>query len=60
MPLLSIWRDPKFLRTDNFAGFFETRRRALLAIVEGAMGKQAVITSELPPESGAEVDDDEE
>ncbi len=52
--------DPKFLRADDFRSFFDSRKTALLAIVEEAMGKQAVITSELAPENGFEADEDEE
>jgi hypothetical protein len=52
--------DPKFLRADDFKGFLEARRAALLTIVEKAMGKQAVVTSEPSLENGAELDDDEE
>jgi hypothetical protein len=52
--------DPQFLRADEFKRFFEARRAALLAVVEGAMGKQAIITSEPSSENGAELEDDEE
>jgi hypothetical protein len=58
--LLTHYIEPKFLRADDFEGFFKARRGALLAIVEEAMGKQAVVTSEPSPEGSAEGDDDEE
>ena len=32
--------DPKFLRSDDFQGFFDARRSTLLALVEDAMGSR--------------------
>ena len=52
--------DPGFLRSDNFTGFFEARKSSLLALVEEAMGKKAIMTSELAMDNGFESDDDEE
>lgn len=46
--------DPALLRSDDFEGFFRTRKATLLALVERAMGKQAIITNE------AAIDDDPE
>jgi hypothetical protein len=48
------------LRTDDFKGFFDSRKGALLALVEQSMDKHAVVTSEPSPENGSELDDDEE
>jgi len=31
--------DPKFMRTDDFHGFFAARKEAILTRIEGAMGK---------------------
>lgn len=52
--------DPKFLRSDDFQGFFDTRRSTLLALVEDAMGKQAVASSAGGPENGFEAEEDDE
>jgi hypothetical protein len=52
--------DPRFLRADDFTGFFDSRRTALLALVEEAMGKQALVAGEPLHESVSERDDDEE
>jgi hypothetical protein len=38
--------DPALLRSDEFDGFFQERKAALPAVVERAMGKQAIVTSE--------------
>jgi len=37
--LRSHFIDPEALRSDDFSGFFEKRREALLKLVEEAMGK---------------------
>jgi len=50
--------DPQLLRSDEFDQFFQTRKAALLAMVEKVMGKQAVTSQEPPPEDG--VDDQDE
>lgn len=34
--------DPKTLRTDDFHSFYETRKQALLNLIEGAMGKSGI------------------
>jgi hypothetical protein len=52
--------EPKFLRADDFQGFFEARRATLLTLVEEAMGKQAISTFMAAPENGFEPDEDEE
>ncbi|MCU1285328.1 MAG: hypothetical protein JWO13_1678 [Acidobacteriales bacterium] len=52
--------EPKFLRADDFEGFFAFRRETLLRLVEETMGKQAVATSASDGENGLEADDEEE
>ncbi len=42
--------DPSFLRTDDFDGFFQARKAALLRLIEHAMGKRAIVTNEPVPE----------
>jgi hypothetical protein len=46
--------DPALLRSDDFDGFFRDRKATLLALVERAMGKQAIVTSEPPIEDASE------
>jgi hypothetical protein len=48
--------DPAFLRADDFASTYEARKRAILAVVERAMGKTSVTSNE----SVASDEDDEE
>jgi hypothetical protein len=48
--------DPALLRSDDFDGFFSNRKAALLALVERAMGKQAIATSEAAIEDASESD----
>ncbi len=50
--------ETQLLRADDFEQFFQARKRALLIMVEKAMGKQAVVSQEPPPEDG--VDDEDE
>jgi hypothetical protein len=45
------------LRADDFHGFFRERKAALLALVERAMGKQAVVSSEEAAEDGSETEE---
>ncbi len=49
--------DPVLLRTDNFEEFFRQRKAALLALIELAMGKQAVTSTEAPPNDEFDEDD---
>ena len=49
---------PKYLRQDDFEGFFQDRKAALLNLVEMAMGKQAIMTSEPVAEDGTDSEDD--
>lgn len=49
--------DPGLLRADNFDAFFGARKATLLALVEQAMGKQAIVTQEPPPEDSGEEPD---
>jgi hypothetical protein len=58
--LRSNYIEPNFLRGDDFDGFFETRRAALLGLIEEAMGKQSIIASSLGSENGFEIEDDDE
>ncbi|MFX6273690.1 hypothetical protein ABTF85_19295, partial [Acinetobacter baumannii] len=44
--------DEANLRADDFDGFMEARRARLLALIEGAMGKEAVRESVAPVVSG--------
>jgi hypothetical protein len=38
--------NPEFLRADDFERFFQDRKLALLALIEQAMGKQAIQSDE--------------
>jgi hypothetical protein len=49
--------NPKLLRADDFAGFFDDRRVALLDLVSSAMGKMILPAGGEPP---AEDEEDEE
>lgn len=49
--------EPALLRADDFEGFFRQRKAALLGQIEKAMGKQAVASSEAPPNDETDVDD---
>jgi hypothetical protein len=49
--------EPALLRADDFHGFFRERKAALLALVERAMGKQAVVSSEEAAEDGSETEE---
>jgi hypothetical protein len=51
---------PSFLRTDDFEGFYKDRKATLLKLVEQAMGKQAVSTSEAASEDVADSEDEDE
>ena len=51
--LTSHWIDPKSLRENDFEVFMAKRSRALLDLVEGAMGK----VIEPPPENTSEIQD---
>ncbi len=51
--------DPLFLRTDDFQGFFAARRKALLSMVEAAMGKNAIYGNEQVPEDADDEEPDE-
>jgi len=48
--LRSHFIEPAFLRTNDYAGFIESRRTLLLAEISRAMGKPAVETADLPGE----------
>lgn len=49
--------DPTLLRADDFAGFMDARRRALLQLIEDAMGKPAMREVQDDPEAGEAVYD---
>ena len=49
--------DPGLIRADDFNAFFSARKATLLALVERAMGKQAIVTQEPPPEDAIEEQD---
>ncbi|MFP2909283.1 DUF262 domain-containing protein [Pyxidicoccus sp. 3LFB2] len=49
---------PSALRSDNFQQFYETRRAALLRLIEAVMGKSSVQSSD--PVADDEMDDDSE
>jgi hypothetical protein len=51
---------PSFLRKDDFDGFYESRRAALLKLVEHAMGKHSIATSEAPSDDTSDLDDEED
>jgi hypothetical protein len=55
--LVSHSIDPALLRADDFDGFFRQRKAALLALIEQAMGKQAVTSTEAPPNDESDEDD---
>ena len=47
--------DPALLRADDFKGFYQARKQALIGLIERAMGKAVVIeSSEAPAEDSAE------
>jgi hypothetical protein len=50
---------PAPLRADNFEEFFRQRKTALLALIEQAMGKQAVTSPEAPADDGVDLEEDE-
>ena len=41
-------------RSDDFEGFFRDRKSSLLALIERAMGKQAIISNDPPIEDAME------
>ena len=49
--------DSALLRADNFEAFFRQRKAALLALIEQAMGKQAVTSAEVPANDEPDEDD---
>jgi hypothetical protein len=50
---------PSFLRSDDFAGFFQDRRAILLSLVEQTMDKQAVTTNEPAAEDASDMEDED-
>ncbi len=51
---------PNFLRTDDFEGFYADRKATLLRLVETAMGKQSIVTTEMAPEDVLDGEEDPE
>lgn len=51
---------PSLLRADDFDGFYKDRKATLLKLVEQAMGKHSIVTTEAPSDDQSDVDDDEE
>jgi hypothetical protein len=51
--------NPGALRANDFSGFFEDRRTALLSLVEQAMGKQAITTDQSAIEDAADAEDED-
>ncbi len=50
--------NPVILRSDDFESFYRDRKSCLLALIERAMGKQAVAASEAPANDALDDDDD--
>jgi len=48
--------DPNLLRSDDFAGAFKQRRKELVSLIEGAIGKPVIVTDD--SEENAEFDED--
>ena len=42
--------DPSKLRADDFEGFFQGRKLALIGLIERAMGKRAILSDGPAPE----------
>jgi hypothetical protein len=51
--------DPRFLRTDDFEGFFQNRKAALLRLIEQAMGTQSIQTNEPVAEDSYDADEED-
>lgn len=50
--------DPTYLREDNFQGFYDSRKRALIKLIEEVTGKAVLLSGVEPPPEDA-VDDEE-
>jgi hypothetical protein len=50
--------DPPYLRSDDYEGFIESRRRLLIDEIASAMGKPVVETGETIPDDEEETDED--
>ena len=50
--------DPTLLRADDFTGFMDARRGALVGMIEKAIGKSVITAS--TDDGGEEIDDDPE
>jgi hypothetical protein len=51
---------PSFLRSDDFEGFYKDRKDTLVRLVEQAMGKESMVTSEAPPDDVSDIEDEPE
>ncbi len=51
--------DPTFLRADNFQGFYDSRKRALIKLIEEVTGKTVLPAETEPPPEDAVDDEDE-
>jgi hypothetical protein len=50
---------PRFLRNDDFTGFYEDRKATLLKLVENAMGKASIATTEVVTDDHSDDDVDD-
>ena len=51
--------NPDYLRLDDFDGFFQNRKSALLTLIEHAMGKEAFQTNEPAAEDASDLEDED-
>ena len=51
--------NPEYLRADDFDGFFQSRKSALLTLIEHAMGKEAFQTNEPAAEDASDIEDED-
>lgn len=52
--LLSHLIDPSYLHADDFNGFYQQRKQCLIEIIERAMGKEVIASSEAPADDNEE------
>jgi hypothetical protein len=52
--------DPSLLRADSFHDFYAARKAALLALVEGTMGKASAAPSAMVADDDADDDDSDD
>jgi hypothetical protein len=51
---------PGFLRADDFDAFYKERKATMLKLVEQAMGKHSIVTSETPADDSPDLEDEGE